>query len=76
MEKQLNLAAFLKAKRKSVKLTQEALAKRAGVGLRFIREIEQGKTSLKLDKINQVLDLFGHSLAPVPSKTLNEDETS
>lgn len=76
MEKQLNLSAFLKAKRKSVKLTQEALAQRAGVGLRFIREAEQGKTSLRLEKINQVLDLFGHSMAPVPTKTLNEDETS
>jgi len=76
MDKQLNLAAFLKAKRKSVKLTQEALAERAGVGLRFIREAEQGKTSLQLDKINQVLDLFGHRMAPVATKALNEDEES
>lgn len=76
MENQLNLSEFLKAKRKSVKLTQEDLAQRAGVGLRFIREAEQGKTSLRLDKINQVLDLFGHSMAPVPTKILLRNEKS
>ncbi len=76
MEKQLNLSAFLKAKRKSVHLTQVELAERAGVGLRFIREAEQGKTSLRLDKINQVLDLFGHSMAPISTKILIENEKS
>ena len=76
MEKQLNLAAFLKSRRKSVKLTQESLAERSGVGLRFIRDIEQGKINLRLDKINQVLDLFGHTMAPVVTKSLKENENS
>ena len=76
MEKQLSLSAFLKSRRKSVKLTQESLAERSGVGLRFIRDIEQGKINLRLDKINQVLDLFGHTMAPVATKSLKENENS
>ena len=69
------LSAFLKEKRKITKLTQEELALKAGVGLRFIRDIEQGKTSLRMDKVNQVLRLFGHELKPGPidrSKLINE----
>lgn len=76
MEKQLTLSAFLKSKRKSVKLTQASLAERSGVGLRFIRDIEQGKINLRLDKINQVLDLFGHTMGPVATKSLKENENS
>lgn len=45
-------------------LTQKDLADRAGVGLRFVRDLEQGKTSLRLDKVNQVLALFGHRMEP------------
>lgn len=45
--------------------TQKDLADRAGVGLRFVRELEQGKLSLRLDKVNQVLALFGHRMEPV-----------
>ncbi len=59
---------FVKERRKRLKLTQRDLADRAGVGLRFIRELEQGKESLRLDKVNQVLSLFGHHLGPVPLK--------
>ena len=69
------LSKFLKEKRKITKLTQEELALKAGVGLRFIRDIEQGKTSLRMDKVNQVLKLFGHELKPGPidrSKLINE----
>jgi y4mF family transcriptional regulator len=77
MEKQLNLQKFLKAKRKSVHLTQADIAEKAGVGLRFIREMEQGKTTLRLDKVNQVLDLFGHKMAPIQIKIIdNNDEES
>jgi y4mF family transcriptional regulator len=54
------IAAFLKNKQKQTNLTQPELALKAGVGLRFIRELEQGKTTLKMDKINQVLKLFGY----------------
>lgn len=66
----MNLAAFVKEKRKLVKLTQPELAEKAGVGLRFIRELEQGKQSLRLDKVNQVLQLFGYETGAVP-KQLN-----
>ena len=46
-------------------LTQTDLAEKAGVGLRFVRELEQGKQTLRMDKVNQVLSLFGAELAPV-----------
>ncbi|SHF73750.1 transcriptional regulator, y4mF family [Flavisolibacter ginsengisoli DSM 18119] len=62
----LTLRDFLKQKRKSANLTQPELASKAGVGLRFIRELEQGKTSVRMDKVNQVLRLFGHEMGPVP----------
>lgn len=61
------LIALLKAKSKELKLTQEDLADRAGVGLRFIREMEQGKKTLHMDKVNQVLALFGYKLKPMRS---------
>ena len=53
------LSRFIKDKRRQLRLTQPELAERAGVGLRFVRELEQGKESLRLDKVNQVLALFG-----------------
>lgn len=60
------LAAFVRFRRKRLKLTQQALADRAGVGLRFIRELEQAnKPTLRMDKVNAVLDLFGACLGPV-----------
>jgi y4mF family transcriptional regulator len=64
----MHLSDFIKAKRKSVKLTQPELAEKAGVGLRFIRELEQGKETLRLDKVNQVLQLFGYQVGAVPMK--------
>lgn len=60
------ISKFLKEKRKKAGLTQPELATKAGVGLRFIRELEQGKKTLRIDKVNQVLILFGHELGPVP----------
>jgi len=60
------LVAFVKHRRKQLGLTQVDLADRAGVGLRFIRDLEQGKQTLRMDKVNQVLALFGHCLKPVP----------
>jgi y4mF family transcriptional regulator len=68
----MNLSDFVKHKRKSVKLTQPELAEKAGVGLRFIRELEQGKETLRLDKVNQVLQLFGYEVGAV-SKTTKSD---
>ena len=60
------LIEFVKERRKTLGLTQHDLADRAGVGLRFVRDLEQGKRSLRLDKVNQVLALFGHRMEPVP----------
>lgn len=59
-----NLSSFIKYHRKKQGLTQEELARKAGVGIRFIREMEQGKQTLQSDKINQVLSLFGFGLTP------------
>ncbi|MFA4839378.1 MAG: type II toxin-antitoxin system Y4mF family antitoxin [Candidatus Neomarinimicrobiota bacterium] len=67
------LAEFLKERRRLLGLTQQELARRAGVGLRFVREMEQGKQSLRLDKINQVLALFGHEMAPQPQSRDKEN---
>lgn len=59
------LADFVKQRRKEVNLTQEEFAERTGVALTVIRKIEQGKTNLNLEKVNQVLEMFGHELGPV-----------
>jgi y4mF family transcriptional regulator len=63
-----NLQDFIKQRRKQHHLTQPDLAEKAGVGLRFVRELEQGKSTLRMDKINQVLNLFGYVMGPVRSK--------
>ncbi len=62
------LVQFIKQRRKHLGMTQQDLAERAGVGLRFARELEQGKKTVRLDKVNQVLALFGHELGPVAIK--------
>ena len=67
-----HLAAFVKERRKEVNLTQEEFAERAGVALTVVRKIEQGKTNLNMNKVNIVLQMFGHELAPVRAKDLNE----
>ena len=63
-----SLATYVKAKRKEFGLTQEELSLKSGVGLRFVRELEQGKATLRMDKVNQVLCLFGAELKPVKSE--------
>ncbi len=63
----MTIHEFVKERRRLVRLTQPELAEKAGVGLRFIRELEQGKVTMRLDKVNQVLKLFGHELGAVPS---------
>lgn len=65
-----SLSTFVKERRKEVNLTQEAFAERAGVALTVVRKIEQGKTNMNLDKVNLVLRMFGHELAPVPNKEI------
>lgn len=63
-----NLSTYVKEMRRQFGLTQVDLAAKSGVGLRFVRELEQGKETLRLDKVNQVLMLFGHEVGPVPIK--------
>jgi len=60
------LQKYIKQMRKQYHLTQVDLSEKSGVGLRFIRELEQGKKTLRMDKVNQVLNLFGAELSPVP----------
>jgi y4mF family transcriptional regulator len=69
-----NTIEFVRLRRRKLKMTQEDLAKRSGVGLRFVRDLEQGKKRLRMDKVNQVLSLFGHELGPVKMKAEGEDE--
>jgi y4mF family transcriptional regulator len=59
------LSIHVKLKRKQNNLTQPELALKAGVGLRFVRDLEQGKNTLRMDKVNDVLRLFGETLGPI-----------
>ncbi len=61
----MELGLLFKQLRKEAKLTQKELAMHAGVSLRFIRDVEQGKQSMRMDKVNQVLMLFGYHLEGV-----------
>lgn len=70
------IATFVKERRKELGMTQEEFAERSGVALTVVRKIEQGKTNLNLDKVNIVLGMFGHELAPVSSKELINNEKS
>ena len=63
-----SLGYFVKEKRKEANLSQEEFAARAGVALTVVRKIEQNKSNLNLEKVNQVLKMFGHELAPVEIK--------
>ncbi len=67
------VARFIKDKRKKVGLTQEELAAKAGVGLRFLRELERAKPTLRCDRVNQVLALFGSQLGPVAMSKVDID---
>ncbi len=60
------LSTIIKQLRKEYHLTQQDLAFKSGVGLRFVRELEQGKSTVRMDKVNQVLELFNLQLGPVP----------
>ena len=61
----MTLSEHIKEKRKKYNLTQIELAERAAVGLRFVRDLEQGKKTLRIDKVNAVLSLFGEQLGPI-----------
>ena len=66
------LSTTIKQLRKEYHLTQEELAYKSGVGLRFVRNLEQGKPTVRMDKVNQVLELFNLQLGPVPITRRNE----
>lgn len=63
-----NLSVIVKSLRKQFNMTQEELSIKSGVGLRFVRDLEQGKSTLRLDKVNQLLDLFNYEMAPRPKR--------
>ncbi|MHB1253449.1 MAG: helix-turn-helix domain-containing protein [Candidatus Humimicrobiaceae bacterium] len=74
MKKKNIISDFIKSERKTAGLTQKELAFKAGVGLRFIRDVEQGKTSYKADTLNKVLRLFGKTLGPIDLPRQVSDE--
>ena len=68
MAEQSKLSEYVKAMRKEYGLTQEDLSAKSGVGLRFVRDLEQGKRTLRMDKVNCVLNLFGAELGVIRDK--------
>lgn len=58
------IAEYIKKNRKAAGLTQEEFALRSGLGLRFVRELEQGKETVRMDKVNQALEMFGMEAVP------------
>lgn len=64
------IGEYIKQKRKEIGLTQEEFAMRSGLGLRFVRELEQGKETVRLDKVNQALSMFGKEAVPGDRKEL------
>ena len=62
------LSDTVKLLRKQFNMTQEELSLKSGVGLRFVRDLEQGKSTLRLDKVNQLLDFFNYEMVPQPKQ--------
>ena len=69
---QTTLSKYVKAMRRQYNLTQVELSEKSGVGLRLVRELEQGKQTLRLDKVNQILNLFGCEVGVVPMNKTDE----
>lgn len=76
MKQLTKLSQYVKSMRKRYNLTQEDLSMKSGVGLRFVRDLEQGKKTLRMDKVNQVLRLFNSELGVVemPRIIIEDDE--
>lgn len=66
------IANLVRMKRKQLGYNQQTLSERVGVGFRFLKELEQGKKSLRLDKVEQVVNFFGYTLIPERIKVSNE----
>ena len=75
MKELTKLSQYVKSMRKRYNLTQEDLSMKSGVGLRFVRDLEQGKKTLRMDKVNQVLRLFNSELGVVemPRMIIEDD---
>lgn len=58
------IAEFVKTNRKNAGLTQVEFAMRSGLGLRFVRDLEQGKETVRMDKVNAALEMFGATAVP------------
>ena len=69
----MKLELFVKSKRKEHRLSQPELAFRAHVGLRFVRDLEQGKKTLRMDKVNLVLNYFGYELGAIENDKIKLD---
>ena len=72
VKNQMLISEIVKEKRRELGLTQEELARRVGVGMRFIRDVEQGKETVRLDKLNQVFHFFGLEVGAVPMRRDHE----
>jgi y4mF family transcriptional regulator len=70
------IASFIKSSRKAAGLTQEEFALRSGLGLRFVRELEQGKKTVHMDKVNVALSMFGMEAVPGKLAAADPDEES
>ena len=68
------IAEFIKSNRRAAGLTQEEFAVRSGLGLRFVRELEQGKESVRMDKVNVALAMFGMEAVPGRLEKKAEDD--
>lgn len=68
------IAVFIRENRKAAGLTQEEFAIRSGLGLRFVHDLEQGKETVRLDKVNQALAMFGMEAVPGRKEPKKEDE--
>lgn len=64
----IEIGKFVKEERKKAGMTQEDFAIKSGLGLRFVRELEQGKKTVRLDKVNQALSMFGYTCGPVRNR--------
>ena len=69
---QNGFGSFIKQQRKMAGMTQTQFSMKSGLGLRFIRELEQGKTTVRLDKLNQALNMFGYEAGPVRPRKDNK----
>lgn len=69
------IATFVRENRKAAGLTQKEFAMRSGLGLRFVHDLEQGKETLRLDKVNQALAMFGMEAVPGRIERKTEDES-